>query len=152
MYSMTERMHSAGLVIYVQKEREMTYLVLKNKWKPGFSFPKGLIQKDESPIAAAIRETQEETGLTVDDYILSSEHHDVTVSVEKTRRFGDGIKRIRFFFARLVSEKKDDVLSREHSAFFWLRSGELGILQPQMKTLVLENEEDLLSRSCDVVF
>lgn len=145
-------MHSAGLIVYIQKNREITYLILKNKWKPGFSFPKGLIQRGESPLAAAIRETCEETGLTTEDYVLSlNRHFDVAVEVEKTRRFGDGIKKVRLFFARLVSPKKDIVLSKEHSVYLWLRSSELGVLHPQFRNIVLENEDHVVNAMCDIV-
>lgn len=54
--------HSAGGVIYRKRDDQIEILLLKDKNK-NWSFPKGLIEKDEDPVKTAEREIEEEVGL-----------------------------------------------------------------------------------------
>ena len=57
------RASSAATVLYDDEGR---VLVVKANYKKYWSFPGGIIDAGETPPVAAIRETREETGLTVD--------------------------------------------------------------------------------------
>jgi len=61
---------SAGLLVFRQRDAELEFLLVhpggpfwKNKAAGAWSIPKGLIEQDEEPLAAAKRELKEELGL-----------------------------------------------------------------------------------------
>src|SRR5262245_55231381 len=62
---------SAGILLYRKRKNPEVFLVhpggpfWKNKDEGAWSIPKGEYSEDEDPLAAAIREFQEETGVTV---------------------------------------------------------------------------------------
>lgn len=55
----------AGAIILSQKNPSLIALLYRSK-QNDWSFPKGHVENNESPIKAAIREILEETGLSVD--------------------------------------------------------------------------------------
>jgi len=57
---------SAGIVVVRREGGEWKVLILR-AWR-SWDFPKGLIEPGEKPLAAAQRETREETGLTDLDF------------------------------------------------------------------------------------
>ena len=59
---MTSPVISAGVIVVRRPAGEPHYLLLRvfRYW----DFPKGLVEKDEKPLAAALREVEEETTLT----------------------------------------------------------------------------------------
>ena len=58
-----KHLYSAGIITYMIKNREINYLLLH--YPAGhWDFPKGKIEKGETKQEAALRELQEETGLT----------------------------------------------------------------------------------------
>jgi 8-oxo-dGTP pyrophosphatase MutT (NUDIX family) len=54
---------SAGGVVYRQGHGEPVFLLIRDSYQ-NWGFPKGHVEKDEAPAAAAMREVAEETGLT----------------------------------------------------------------------------------------
>ena len=106
---------SAGFVLY----REGQILVLKNNF--GWGFPKGLVEQGESPMQAAIRETQEETGITpgratskpVEYTQLISKDWDTMEPLEHPF-----LKKVILFFA--LSPTFDVQLSDEHLEYKWV--------------------------------
>jgi 8-oxo-dGTP pyrophosphatase MutT (NUDIX family) len=54
---------SAGGVVYRRDKGETVFLLIRDSYK-NWGFPKGHVEKDEAPKAAALREVAEETGLT----------------------------------------------------------------------------------------
>lgn len=54
----------AGAIILSQKDPALIALLYRSK-QNDWSFPKGHVEKDESPIETACREIKEETGLSV---------------------------------------------------------------------------------------
>ena len=56
------RASSAALALYTRDDK---VLVVKSDYKPYWSLPGGIIDQGETPLAAAIRETDEEAGITV---------------------------------------------------------------------------------------
>lgn len=111
---------SAGIIIFRNIDQGRKYLVIRasrdDKNKPVFwDFPKGLLGKGESGVAAALRETEEETGLA-DLKIIQGFKETVryfTRHNEKT-----ALKFVAMFLAESKSE--DIKLSWEHDAFEWL--------------------------------
>lgn len=54
---------SAGGVVYRVASGQPVFLLIRDSYK-NWGFPKGHVEKDEAPEAAAVREVAEETGLT----------------------------------------------------------------------------------------
>jgi len=57
-------LHSAGGVIFRRSDDLVEVALIATKKKTVWTLPKGIIDKNESPEMAAVREIQEETGLT----------------------------------------------------------------------------------------
>lgn len=57
-----EREVSAGGIVFRRIRGEAHFLLIKDSYRH-WGFPKGHLEEDESPAAAALRETGEETGL-----------------------------------------------------------------------------------------
>lgn len=59
---MSVRAFSAGVIVVRRDDNDWRYLVVRSfrNW----DFPKGLVEAGETPLAAALRETAEETALT----------------------------------------------------------------------------------------
>lgn len=115
---------SAGaIVFYREKDGEIKYLLLqhnKNYW----NFPKGAIEKGESEISAAERETEEETGLK-DTVIIPGfkvwekyfyrapkDYHKIEQRNKAT------FKIVVFYLAE--TQNKDVKISSEHQSYEWL--------------------------------
>ena len=60
----TERLHSAGGFVLGEVDGTTKVLLIQNAFNDHWTFPKGGIEKGESPAEAAVREVEEETGIT----------------------------------------------------------------------------------------
>jgi bis(5'-nucleosidyl)-tetraphosphatase len=61
---MHEQIISCGVVVYLMKNREIHYLLVKSKQFGFYGFPKGHVEGEETEEETALREVFEETGLT----------------------------------------------------------------------------------------
>lgn len=57
---------SCGAVVYSQQDKTILYLLIQHVNGAHWSFPKGHVEPDETDEETALREIQEETGLTVE--------------------------------------------------------------------------------------
>jgi 8-oxo-dGTP pyrophosphatase MutT (NUDIX family) len=106
---------SAGIVVVRQQNGEWRFLILRayRNW----DFPKGLIEPGEKPLAAAQRETEEETGLTDLNFRWGAESMD-------TEMYGDH-KVASFYLAetpqeRIVLPVNPELGHPEHNEFRWV--------------------------------
>lgn len=143
----TER--SAGIIIFQNTPQGRKYLVLRSSRtgaetsRPDFwDFPKGLLEKGEKGIDAAIREGKEEVGIEDFSFI---EGFKETVHYF-TRRDGKPVPK---FVAMFLAEVKDDKvkLSWEHDKYEWLifRGARERISRTEMKK-ALESVEEFLKK------
>jgi 8-oxo-dGTP pyrophosphatase MutT (NUDIX family) len=65
--TLDRRVSSAALIL---EDSEGRVLIVKANYKTYWTFPGGIIDKDETPKEAAIRETKEEVGITVEPHIV----------------------------------------------------------------------------------
>jgi bis(5'-nucleosidyl)-tetraphosphatase len=121
-----ESHHSAGVVLY-RKGPERCYLLLRSALtrRPVWEFAKGAVEPGETELEAAVRELQEETGLTPGDYSL----HDGFMEEERyffTRGSGDERRLIRKRVTYFLAEwhQGEVRISREASRFMWASVGE----------------------------
>jgi len=61
---------SAGLVIILDETKILLVHPTGSAWNSRLSFPKGHIDDNETSLEAAIRETKEETGINIPDYLI----------------------------------------------------------------------------------
>lgn len=108
-----------------QQIGEWRFLILRayRNW----DFPKGLIEPGEKPLAAAQRETEEETGLTNLDFRWGTESMD-------TEMYGDH-KVASFYLAqtrqeRIVLPVNPELGHPEHNEFRWVTYAEAKMLLP----------------------
>lgn len=105
---------TAGIII-LNKNKHI--LVLKATGsKEHWTIPKGHIEKGESPIQAAIRETREEAGIDLD------EKHLISLG---SQAYNNKKKRIHVFLANMRDfEDVEPRLNWEHTAYKWVSSEE----------------------------
>jgi len=116
---------SAGIVVVRRQAGEWRLLILRayRNW----DFPKGLIEPGEKPLAAAVRETGEETGLTDLDFRWGTESID-------TGMYGDH-KVASFYLAETRQEQivlpvNPELGHPEHNEFRWVTHKEAQLLLP----------------------
>lgn len=138
------KQHSAGLVIYTHHHDAREYLLLhyaSGHW----DFPKGKLEQGETEHEAAIRELEEETGLTAQLLPGFKQELDYYFRDYKT---GVLIHKTVTFFIGYSAEKRVK-LSDEHIGYTWLpyqQALELTTYDNAKKVLQ-EAEKFLISRS-----
>jgi len=131
-------LRSAGIIIidnelddYDVKEPHALCLRAYSDW----DFPKGRVEEGESLLAAAIRETEEETTLTGTDYTLSGLRAD-------TAPYGGGSKKkiATYFIADRTSETEpslpvsEELGKPEHDEWRWVPISELsGLVKDRLQ-------------------
>lgn len=104
-----------------------------------WDFPKGKLEETEDLITAAKRETQEESGLSVEDFQVLDVN---PVSIQY--RVGKNEKEATYFFAKRTSKKLPTLpvnpsLGRpEHDEWRWIPVKDLQNIMPRRLTPILE--------------
>jgi 8-oxo-dGTP pyrophosphatase MutT (NUDIX family) len=127
--------HSAGGVIYYRGEGGIPmYLVLLSR-RGIWEFPKGHIENKEDPQGAALREINEETGLSTIK-LMGNFKYVISYAFYKD---GERIKKDVVYF--IAETKKAEVkISNEHTGFMWLGFNEAfqRLTHAQSKKLITE--------------
>lgn len=111
---------SAGLIIFRKTPQGRRYLVVRSSRKfpnrPEFwDVPKGVLEKGETGLDAALRETKEEVSISNPEIIKGFK----ATARYFTRRSGKPVpKFVALFLARVKSPRV--ALSWEHDTFLWL--------------------------------
>ena len=105
---------SAGIVLFRRKEGERLFLLLhypSGHW----DFVKGKMEKDESTHQTAVRETEEETGITDITFLENFEEW-----IEYNFQYQGELvnKKVVFFLAETKTEKIK--ISDEHQNYAWM--------------------------------
>ena len=121
--------------MYRDSEGGRLYLLL-NYTSGHWDFVKGKIESGESPVQAAIREAEEETGIV--DLMFVNEFKE---TIQYDFRFmGERVsKRVVFYLARTSTE--DVILSHEHRDFVWLE------IDDAIQKVTYENARRVLARA-----
>ncbi len=106
---------SAGIIVYRRTQEGLKFLILyhgHNYW----NFPKGKIESEEKSLAAALRETKEETGLSSSDLHLAKDFK----AHERFffRKVGQPYFKVVIFY---LAETRNPVvkISKEHQGYAW---------------------------------
>jgi len=133
---------SSGVVVVHWNQGHYDYLLLRayNYW----DFPKGVVETDESPLEAAIREVEEETTLTG----LQFRWGDV---YRETHPYNQGRKVARYYIAESPSTQvrlmPNPELGRpEHSEYRWVDRAETWTLLTPRVRAILEWADGVIAR------
>lgn len=140
--TVSPRILSAGVVVIHWNRDHYDYLLLRayNYW----DFPKGVVEVNESPLEAAVREVEEETTLTG----LRFRWGDV---YRETYPYNQGRKVARYYIAESlgtdVSLPPNPELGRpEHSEYCWVNRAEAWTLLTLRVRAILEWTDGILAR------
>jgi len=117
---------SAGIVVVRREDDRWKFLLLRafRNW----DFPKGEVEPGESPLAAALRETREETGLAELDFKWGT-------MFQGTAPYNRGAKTARYYLAEtrqaaVVFAVNPALGGPEHHEYRWVDQEELDRLAP----------------------
>jgi len=128
---------SAGAVIFRKENNDIKYLILHYHLKGDYwDFPRGNIEQDEDERQAAIRETEEETGIKQLEFIPNFNERVHWFYMRDGNRI---FKEVKFFLAE--TKQEEVTLSKEHVGYAWL-SYEIAI-----KKLTFKNAQELLEKA-----
>lgn len=132
--------HSAGIIVYHKSNREPIYLLLQyihGHW----DFVKGKIEPEENRYEAALRELQEETGITS---VTLDPDFSESFSYIYTERDGIVTKKTVHFFIGCTPDTQI-TLSPEHINYAWLP------LQEALEQLSFKNAQNVLKAAHSVI-
>ncbi len=130
---MQPRILSAGVVVVRYFDGQLKFLLLRayGYW----DFPKGMVDADEEPLAAAVREVEEETGLTNLDFRWGN-------GFQETEPYGSKNKIARYYIAESKAGEAHLPVSAElgkpeHDEFRWLSYDEAKeLLVPRVRVIL----------------
>ncbi len=128
---------SCGIIVYRETAEGIKFLLLHY---PGghWDFPKGHVErKDPSEEATALRELQEETGITEVEFNTGYKE---SMYYEFNRGYKERVKKVVVYFLGKTSEEVVSI-SFEHQNFTWLPYEEA------IEKLTYENAKDLLRKA-----
>ncbi len=138
---------SAGAVVFHRQPNEkIEYLLLEHR-AGHWAFPKGLIERNESPEETAKREIEEETGITkislipgfkeTQKYFFKVKYD---YQLERGWKKGESVFKIVTFF--LVEAKNQKVkISEEHIGYKWL------LYKEALEQLTFKNAKEILRKA-----
>jgi len=138
---------SAGAVVFHrQPNGKIEYLLLEHR-AGHWAFPKGLIERNESPEETAKREIEEETGITkislipgfkeTQKYFFKVKYD---YQLERGWKKGESVFKIVTFF--LVEAKNQKVkISEEHIGYKWL------LYKEALEQLTFKNAKEILRKA-----
>jgi len=133
-------LNSAGIVVYYKNNSDITYLLLQylhGHW----DFVKGKLEPGENRHDAAVRELQEETGITA---ITLDTNFSKSLSYIYTERDGIVTKKTVYFFIGRVTDTHI-TLSSEHIDYTWLP------LEDALNQLTFKNARDVLKAAHEFI-
>lgn len=132
---------SAGIILFrISKRDGIQYLLLYHRGMY-FNFPKGKIEKTENAEKAAVRETEEETGIK--NIKLAKNWQQDTEFFFKEERNGKQqlIKKKFIMFLAAVNENQEVKISAEHNGYVWAD------IKTVKKLLKFKNMQDILNEA-----
>lgn len=125
---------SAGAVPFRKNSEDQYEFLLLRAFK-NWDFPKGMVEVDEDPWAAALREVEEETGLTFFSFPCEKEF-------TETEPYGKN-KIARYYILKIEDNKKVSLAPNpltgiiEHHEFRWMSFDEATLLVvPRVKNVL----------------
>jgi 8-oxo-dGTP pyrophosphatase MutT (NUDIX family) len=137
---------SAGAIIFRRKGKKILFLLIYSKRNDIWGFPKGHIEGNEKEKDAALREIQEEVGLTELRFINDFKEEEIYPAIGTRGEFRDReIIKHSIYFLCETDEKKVIVDGTEISKFRWLSFSKAKDL------LSFESQKMLLERAYSIL-
>lgn len=107
---------SCGVLIY-RDDPSLSFLLMRHPTR--WDLPKGHVDDGESDLECALRELEEETGITRNDIELDEDFRFVNEYLVRYMRHGNEpkLKRLVLFLAKLTSEI--EIVVTEHEDYQW---------------------------------
>ena len=137
------KVQSCGILLF-RKAPAMSFLLMKHSKR--FDLPKGHREKDESELQCALREFNEETGITPNVIeIEDGFRYDITY-YPKYKRFGGETveKTVTFFLGWLKDEAT--VKTTEHKSYQWFDWSPPHTIQQETVDPLLAKAEEYLAK------
>ena len=129
---------SCGTIIFRKNEGEKLEFLLLHYASGHWDFPKGHVENEETEEATAIRELEEETGITK-ARIIPGFRAGIQYYYKKQKQT---VSKEVFFFLLETKEKKVK-LSKEHTGFKWLEKEEA------MAQITFANSKEILQKALE---
>jgi bis(5'-nucleosidyl)-tetraphosphatase len=130
---------SSGIIVFRRFQNERRYLLLHYHYRGDYwDFSRGNIKKGEAAKEAAIRETKEETGLSVEQ-LRFIEGFEEKVKWHYRLRGKTIHKQVTYYLAESASE--DVQISEEHVGYKWLG------FEDALRILRYENSKKILLKA-----
>ena len=140
---MTAKILSAGVAILHWNHDHYSYLLLRafNYW----DFPKGVVEAGEKPLEAAIREVEEETGITELNFRWGKRYRE-------TNPYNHGRKVARYYVAETLTTQvhlpvNPELGRPEHSEYRWVTRAEAWTMLTPRVQAILEWVDGVLGPS-----
>jgi bis(5'-nucleosidyl)-tetraphosphatase len=145
---MAMREISSGIIVFRQVFSQRLYLLLHYHYKGDYwDFPRGNIREDETPKEAAVRETEEETGLSADHLRIVEGFEERAIWFYRLEKQMVQ-KEVTYFLAETNVENVK--ISEEHIGAKWLSFEDaLNLLQYKNSKKLLQKAEDFLRKLDD---
>lgn len=125
---------SAGAVVFRKEKGNIYYLVLSAS--SGWSFPKGVIDKNEEQKEAAQREVREETGIKDIEFIPGFKE---SIKYFYKKAGKTIFKTVVFFLAK--TKEREVRVSSEHNSYKWLP------FEEAFSKITFENAKEILQKA-----
>src|SRR6185295_5050717 len=111
---------AAGFLIAHREGGRARMLLLRNRHRGEWGFPKGHLENGEEPYAAAVRELAEETG--IDDFELDPDFVEIRRYTLPAGKRAGSVKEVTYYMA--IVKNPSVRLSREHGEYCWASESE----------------------------
>ncbi|MBF0215929.1 MAG: NUDIX domain-containing protein [Candidatus Omnitrophica bacterium] len=113
--------YSGGFLVFCKTADGLKCLVIYSERNKIWGFPKGHLEDGETELEAALRETEEETGIKSLKVIDGFREEDVygTLSNRPGKK-GESIEKHSVYFLAFTSSEKVNVDNKEITAYEWL--------------------------------
>ena len=127
---MTQEVYAAGLLLSRVENSDRLWLLLQNKKRADWGFPKGHQEIGESLVQCALRECAEETGIA----ILSIHGEPLQIDYQV-----NASKHKTVFYFPAETETDAVTISKEHAGFAWCTKAEVCERMPHPNITALFN-------------
>ena len=134
---MQEVVQAAGMLLFAL-ETPPKFLLMRHRDR--WDLPKGHAEEEEAILETALRETEEETGVSASSIKVDPDFRFVLEYTVNYRNRGERLKRVTYFLGYLPAVRSIEIT--EHEGYQWWSWPHLGSLQAQTIDPLLKAARD----------